>query len=125
MPCTHRSRTTQRGALSLPIAVRVLAFGQLARLTPPRAISPNIVECSEATYDAVLKMRSEMAIAGEELAACRAAELRRVIAFGFDETTKFQVGTLSTKVQGETTDGRVVNIVLRGAFVIAGGTAEH
>eukprot|EP00965_Chrysotila_dentata_P088300 2916220-Pleurochrysis_carterae.AAC.1 len=97
MPCIHRSRTTQRGALSLPIAVHVLAFWQLSRLTPPRAIGPNIsavvrcialwVKCSETTFDAVLKMRSEMAIAGEMLVARRVAELRRVISFGFDETT--------------------------------------
>eukprot|EP00965_Chrysotila_dentata_P258850 6213365-Pleurochrysis_carterae.AAC.1 len=70
-------------------------------------------------------MRSEIAIAGAMLAARRVAELRRVISFGFDETTKFQVGTLSTNVQGKTTDGRVIDIVLRGAFVIAGGTPEH
>eukprot|EP00965_Chrysotila_dentata_P131948 4362254-Pleurochrysis_carterae.AAC.1 len=72
-----------------------------------------------------LKLRSEMAILGEMLAARRVAELRRVIFFGFDETTKFQVGTLSTNVLGEQADGRVVNIVLHGAFVIAGGTADH
>eukprot|EP00965_Chrysotila_dentata_P020783 688096-Pleurochrysis_carterae.AAC.1 len=70
-------------------------------------------------------MRSETAIAGEMLAARRVVELRRVISFGFDETTKVRVGTLSTNVQGETPDDRVVDIVLRGAFVIAGGTAEQ
>eukprot|EP00965_Chrysotila_dentata_P188264 6172629-Pleurochrysis_carterae.AAC.6 len=37
IPCMHSLRMTQHGALSLPIAVRVLAFGQLARLISPRA----------------------------------------------------------------------------------------
>eukprot|EP00965_Chrysotila_dentata_P070525 2330937-Pleurochrysis_carterae.AAC.1 len=66
-----------------------------------------------------------MAIVGEMLAARAVAELKRVISSGFDETTKFQVGTLSTNVQGETRDGRTVDIVMRGAFVIEGGTAEQ
>eukprot|EP00965_Chrysotila_dentata_P061844 2048798-Pleurochrysis_carterae.AAC.1 len=34
------------------------------------------------------------------LAATEVTEPKRVITFGFDETTKFQVGTLSTNVQG-------------------------
>eukprot|EP00965_Chrysotila_dentata_P092316 3047062-Pleurochrysis_carterae.AAC.2 len=59
------------------------------------------------------------------LAARRVAELRRIVSFGFDETTNFQVGTLSTNVQGETVEGRIVDIILRGAFVIPGGTADH
>eukprot|EP00965_Chrysotila_dentata_P113858 3764048-Pleurochrysis_carterae.AAC.2 len=66
-----------------------------------------------------------MAIVGEILAARRVAQLKRIISLGFDETTKFQVGTLSTNVQGEAADGSVVDIVLRGAFVVASGTAEH
>eukprot|EP00965_Chrysotila_dentata_P117016 3867327-Pleurochrysis_carterae.AAC.1 len=53
-----------------------------------------------------------MTIIGEMLAARKVAELKRVITFGVDETTKFQVGTFSTNVQGETTDGRVVDIVM-------------
>eukprot|EP00965_Chrysotila_dentata_P153466 5072496-Pleurochrysis_carterae.AAC.1 len=59
------------------------------------------------------------------LAARQVAELVRVISCGFDETSKFQVGTLSTNVQGVAADGSTVDIVLRGAFVIAGSTADH
>eukprot|EP00965_Chrysotila_dentata_P092315 3047062-Pleurochrysis_carterae.AAC.1 len=64
MPAMHSSRTQSRGGLELPFAMRVLAFGQLARLTLPRAVEPNIAavvryiapwhRCSEATYDTVL-----------------------------------------------------------------------
>eukprot|EP00965_Chrysotila_dentata_P127703 4222679-Pleurochrysis_carterae.AAC.1 len=61
-----------------------------------------------------------MAVVGEMLAAREVTELRRVISFGFDETTKLQVVTLSTDVQGEKQDGRVADIVMRGAFVIEG-----
>eukprot|EP00965_Chrysotila_dentata_P112484 3718355-Pleurochrysis_carterae.AAC.1 len=136
MPIMHATRVQgQKGGVALPIAVRALAYGQLARLTPPRAVGQNIaavvrcvapwLRCTEATYDTVLKLRSEMTVLGEMLAARRVAELKRVLSFGFDETSKFQIGTLSTNVQGEAADGRIVNIVLRGAFVIAAGTAEH
>eukprot|EP00965_Chrysotila_dentata_P243593 6205498-Pleurochrysis_carterae.AAC.3 len=61
------------------------------------------------------------------LAACEVAELKRVTSFGFDETIKFQVGTLSTNVQGETRDGdgRTIEIVMRGAFLIDCGTAKQ
>eukprot|EP00965_Chrysotila_dentata_P062228 2061919-Pleurochrysis_carterae.AAC.1 len=64
-----------------------------------------------------------MSMNGEMLAAREVAELKRMNTFGFDETTKFQVGT--SNVQCDTTDGRVVDIVMRGAFVIEGGTAEQ
>eukprot|EP00965_Chrysotila_dentata_P080880 2669811-Pleurochrysis_carterae.AAC.1 len=59
--------------------MRVLAFGQLALLTPPRAVGPNIAAvmllvapwhpCTEASYDLVCKIRSEMTVVGEMLAA--------------------------------------------------------
>eukprot|EP00965_Chrysotila_dentata_P026584 880726-Pleurochrysis_carterae.AAC.1 len=56
-------------------AVRVaLVYGQLLRLTPPRAIGPNLtatLRCvapflpfDEPTYDAVSKMQSEMTMLG-------------------------------------------------------------
>eukprot|EP00965_Chrysotila_dentata_P104344 3445575-Pleurochrysis_carterae.AAC.1 len=71
-------------------------------------------------------MRSEMTIVGKMLAARRVAELKRIVSFGLNETSKFQVSTLSTNVQGETASGATFDIdVLRGAFVIPGGTAAH
>eukprot|EP00965_Chrysotila_dentata_P041773 1385757-Pleurochrysis_carterae.AAC.2 len=66
-----------------------------------------------------------MTIVGEMLAARQVAALKRVVSFGFDETSKFQIGTLCTNVQGEAANGGTIDIVMRDAFVIAGGTAEH
>eukprot|EP00965_Chrysotila_dentata_P031831 1061487-Pleurochrysis_carterae.AAC.1 len=59
------------------------------------------------------------------LAARQVADLRRIISFGFDETSKYQVGMLSTNIQGEMADGRTADKVMRGAFVIAGGAVKH
>eukprot|EP00965_Chrysotila_dentata_P210387 6185857-Pleurochrysis_carterae.AAC.3 len=69
-----------------------------------------------------------MTIVGEMLAARRTrrvAELKRIVSFGFDETLKFQVGTLSTNAQGEKASGATADIVLRGTFVMPGVTAAH
>eukprot|EP00965_Chrysotila_dentata_P026099 865633-Pleurochrysis_carterae.AAC.1 len=95
MPIMHETRVEgQTGGVALPIAVRALAYGQLARLTSPRAVGQNIaavvrcvvpwLHCTEATYDTVIKLHSEMTVLGEMLAARRVAELKRVLSFGFD-----------------------------------------
>eukprot|EP00965_Chrysotila_dentata_P001537 50613-Pleurochrysis_carterae.AAC.1 len=44
MPALHaqRAKGKTNGGKALPLAMHALAYGQLARLTPPRAIGPNI-----------------------------------------------------------------------------------
>eukprot|EP00965_Chrysotila_dentata_P255171 6212125-Pleurochrysis_carterae.AAC.6 len=124
------------GGKALPMVMRVLVYGELSRLTPPRAVGHNITAvvrcvapwhpCTEPSFDVVCKMRIELTVIGEMLDARQVAELVLVISFGFDETSKFQLGTLSFNVQGVAADGRTVDIVMRGTFVIAGcSTAEH
>eukprot|EP00965_Chrysotila_dentata_P030801 1026246-Pleurochrysis_carterae.AAC.2 len=63
MPVLHSKLAAGGGAggKALPIAVRVLAYGQLARLTPPRVVGPNIAAllqraapwhpCTEPAFD--------------------------------------------------------------------------
>ena len=70
-------------------------------------------------------MRSELTIAGECMAAFQVALCKRILAFGFDESTKWGLGLLSTNAQIERRDGTVVVVVLRGATLTAGGTAQQ
>ena len=72
-------------------------------------------------------MRGQLTVAGECLAAFRVALARRVISFGFDESTKFGMGLLSTNTQIEPHDapGTTVDVVQRGACLTAGGTAAE
>eukprot|EP00965_Chrysotila_dentata_P180203 5949755-Pleurochrysis_carterae.AAC.1 len=138
MPVLHSKLAAGGGAggNALPIAVRVLAYGQLARLNPPRAVGPNRVAvlqraapwhpCTKPSFDTVCKLRSVMIFVSEMLATRQVADLKRVVSFGFDESDQqVQIGMLSTNVPGEAANGRTIDIVMRGAFVIAGGTAEH
>ena len=46
-------------------------------------------------------MRGELAIAGEAIASFRIALSRRIISFGFDESTKYGLSILSTNMQLE------------------------
>ena len=72
------------------------------------------------------KLRTEVTIAGEMIAALRVALCVRIISFGFDESTKFGLGLLSTNTQIEPHDalGTSVDVVMRGVTLTAGGTAE-
>ena len=77
--------------------------------------------------DEIRRMRGQLTVAGECLAAFRVALARRVIFFGFDESTKFGMGLLSTNTQIEPHDapGTSVDVVQRGACLTAGGTAAE
>ena len=72
------------------------------------------------------KLRGEVTIAGEMIAALRVALCTRIISFGFDESTKFGLNLLSTNTQLEPHDapGTSVDVVMRGVTLTAGGTAE-
>jgi len=118
-----------------PWQMRALIWGQLARRTPPTAVGPNVVDAirllapgapvREPHAEQVRKMRVEMGLAGQALAASQFASSKRVLCGGFDETTKLQTGLLSTNFQCEMEDGAVRNLVLQGVVIIPGGTAAQ
>eukprot|EP00966_Prymnesium_polylepis_P051089 1182544-Prymnesium_polylepis.1 len=59
------------------------------------------------------------------LATWQVALAKRVLSFGFDETTKKGDGLASTNTQIETETGAIIDVVLRGAFIIPGGCADQ
>ena len=116
---------------------RVLEWAQLARGVAPSTINRNISEvltlfASEevvplACERQMRKLRTEVTIAGEMIAALRVALCTRIISFGFDESTKFGLGLLSTNTQIEPHDapGTSIDVVMRGVTLTTGGTAKE
>lgn len=125
---------------------RVLIMGQLARMTPPRAIPLNLNQAfrefapsgsfREVSYALVTYIRVELGLVGETLAALQVADAAKVVSFGWDESTKLQIGLLSSNAQivpGPFCSKYMTNlrpeqkldVVLRGACVIPGGTAQQ
>ena len=133
------ARRDARGRLMpMSMRLRVLIWSQLARRVVPSAVARNIHEvvaayaaegCDEPmpTERQIGKMRGELAIAGEAIAALRIARAIRIISFGLDESTKYGLGLLSTNVQIEPDDapGTSADVVPRGACLIAGGKAQQ
>ena len=130
-----KSRRDARGRFgTMPHNVRVLVWAQLSRRVPPSAVAANISdaigalapaeEVSMPCWQQIHKMRGELTIASEAIAAFRIALSKRIISFGWDESTKFGLGLLSSNTQIETQDGQMVDVVMRGATLTAGGTAE-
>ena len=117
-----------------PWELSPLIWAQLGRRTAPSAINANITDVLVAfaadqevplpCEREIRKKRGELAIAGEAMAAFRFAKAKRIISFGFDESTKFGLGCLSTNAQIQQADGSIVDVVLRGATLTDGGTAE-
>ena len=137
-PKAKRGRRDERGRFAaMPWQARPLVWAQLARRTPPSAVNANITDVLEAFASEqvvplpcereVQRMRGELTLGGECLAAFRVALARRIISFGFDESTKFGIGLLSTNTQIEPHDapGSSVDVVMRGVTVSASGKAEH
>jgi hypothetical protein len=119
---------------SMPQKLRVLIWAELARRVAPSAVASNIFDTVMAYAPdteelkvpcerVVALMRGELTVASEAIAAFRVALCKRIIAFGWDESTKFGLGLLSSNTQIETQDGEVVDVVMRGATLTAGGTA--
>ena len=79
------------------------------------------------TVRQVQLMRTELTVASEVIAALRIALAKRIISFGFDESTKYGLGLLSTNVQLEPhyAPGTSEDVVPRGACLIAGGKATE
>lgn len=137
-PAGKRVRRSESGRFeAAPWQNRPLIWAQLARRTPPTAIAANISDVLEVYAKEkvvpmphlreIQKMRGELTVAGECLAAFRVALAKRILCFGFDESTKFGFGLMSTNTQIEPHDapGTTVDVVQRGATLTAGGTAEE
>ena len=120
---------------ALPWELRPIIWAQLGRRVAPSAVRANIADVLYAFAPSALialpcdrqvqKMRGELTIASEAIAAFRVAKARRIVCFGFDESTKWGLGIMSTSTQIEPHDapGTTVDVVQRGATLTAGGTA--
>ena len=107
----------------------------LARRTPPATAGQNYADAAkhfspeqkirQPSLQWIRDLRAETTILGEACAALQVLCAKRIISFGFDESTKRGDGIASTNLQIETIDGEIIDVVLRGAFVIPGGTAEQ
>ena len=137
MPTAVKGRRDSRGRyLALPYKVRVLIWAELSRRVAPSAVASNISDVIGALAPQqemplpceteIGRMRGELTIASEAIAAFRVALSKRIISFGWDESTKFGLGLLSSNAQIEPHDapGTSVDVVMRGATLTAGGTAE-
>ena len=119
---------------TMPQKLRVLIWAQLARRVAPSAIAANLFDAIKSyTPDEdvqlpcerqIMKMRGELTIASEAIAAFRVALAKRIVSFGWDESTKFGLGLLSSNTQIETAKGDIIDVVMRGAALTAGDTAE-
>lgn len=119
-----------------PASMRVLKWAQLARNVPTSAVNANIIEVLRIyAPEAIVpqpcerqlrKMRGELTIAGEALAAFKIGKALRLVSFGFDESTKFGISLLSTNIQIEPhhRPGSIMDVVPRGATVAAGTSAN-
>lgn len=115
--------------------IRLLIYKWLLRRTPPSAVGPNIVDAVQCLaphaqvrvpgISMIRKMRQEATLIGEAVSAFRIATCKRVVSFGFDETTKMGDSLASINVQIETTEGEVCDEVLRAAFLIPGGCSDQ
>ena len=131
-PTTKTSRRNAEGRFTAgPWQHRVLQWAQIGRGVNPSHVNANITEVLTVfAKDAVVplackqemrRLRTEVTIAGEMIAAIRVALCCRIISFGFDESTKFGLGLLSTNTQIEPHDapGTSVDVVMRGVTLTA------
>ena len=107
--------------------LRELILAEEARRTPPSAVAANITDVlREFALEKVVsmpcmremqRMRNELTVVSECLAAYRVALCKRIISFGFNESTKFGLGLLSSNTQIEPHDalGTSEDVVMRGA----------
>ena len=108
---------------------------QLVNGTPPTAIPANIA--SDASYlvpflkvkvptvDLCRRMRGELRIVTETLAAYRIAKAQNWRQLFTDGTSRRQTTLLTSIIAIDGPDGELVPIVLRGAFVATGETSEQ
>ena len=69
-------------------------------------------------------IRGEVTLAGEAMAAWKFASCKRIMCFGWDESTKFGDAVISCNFQIEHFDGSIEDVCLRGLSILPhGGTS--
>ena len=111
--------------------LRALRWAQLARGVAQSTVSHNIADvvellCPGLELPAVdestsKRMRTEVTLAGEAMAAWKFAASNRVLSFGWDESTKFGNGVFGVNAQIENKDGTIEDICLRGLSILPEG----
>ena len=92
----------------------------MLRVYAPGAFAPQPCE------QQLRKMRGELTIAGECIAAYRVAACLRILSFGWDESNKWGLGLLSSNMQIiERGASEPVNLVPRGATLTAADLADE
>ena len=113
--------------------VRALRWAQLARGVAQSTVAHNLADIFSLLGEDLpavdpstsKRMRTEVTLAGEAMAAWKFAACKRVLAFGWDESTKFGDGVFSCNAQVEHYDGTIEDICLRGLSILpSGGTSK-
>ena len=114
--------------------IRGMRYAQIARGVAPSTISANVTDVL-ATFLPHLDlaqpclrqsqiMRGEVTLASEGMQAWKLAACKRVLSFGWDESTKFGNAVFSCNFQIENFDGTIEDICLRGLSILPeGGTS--
>ena len=117
-----------------PWWLRAMIAEQLIHGTPPSAVLQNIV--SDVHYVApwikvalpnlrfVQRMRQEVRIVAETLAAARVAWASSVRQLGADGTERKQISLLTSNLLIEEADGSLKPVILASAYITPGKTAE-
>jgi hypothetical protein len=115
--------------------LRALKWAQLARGVAPSTVSANIqdvlailtpdIDAPASCQRQNKIMRGEVTLAGEAMAAFKFAKCKRVLCFGWDESTKFGDAVFSCNFQVEHFDGTREDLCLRGLSIMPeGGTSK-
>ena len=115
--------------------VHALRIAQLGRGAAPSLVAKNItdvlalvapdVEIPEPCVETLRRMRGEVTLVGEAMAAWKFAKAKRILFAGWDESTKFGDAVFAMTFLVEHFDGRREEVCLRGLTLLpAGGTSK-
>ena len=115
--------------------IRSLRWAQLGRGVAPTTVEANLqdvfallapeVQIPAASDSHIHKMRGEVTLAGEAMAAWKFAKAKRIMCFGWDESTKFGNAVFSCNFQVQHEDGSIEDLCLRGLSIMPeGGTSR-
>eukprot|EP00966_Prymnesium_polylepis_P183513 4252886-Prymnesium_polylepis.1 len=111
--------------------LRALRLAQAARGVSPSMISHNLQDVFSLLFPysdvpamaetASRQLRTEVTVAGEAMAAWKFAAAKRILSFGWDESTKFGDGVFACNAQIENADGSIEDICLCGLSILPAG----